>query len=34
MTPVANEPAEFGGLIRSDLERWITVINDAGIERQ
>jgi len=34
MVPVANEPAEFGGLIKSDLDRWTTVINEAGIERQ
>lgn len=34
MAPVANEPAEFGDLIKTDLERWTTVINDAGIERQ
>jgi len=34
MTPVANEPGDFGGLIKSDLERWTAVINDAGIERQ
>ena len=34
MGPVANEPAEFGELIKTDLERWMTVINDAGIERQ
>jgi tripartite-type tricarboxylate transporter receptor subunit TctC len=34
MAPVANEPAEFGELIKTDLQRWTTVINDAGIERQ
>jgi tripartite-type tricarboxylate transporter receptor subunit TctC len=34
MTPVANEPGDFGSLIKSDLERWTAVINDAGIERQ
>jgi tripartite-type tricarboxylate transporter receptor subunit TctC len=34
MLPVANEPAEFGELIKTDLERWTTVINEAGIERQ
>jgi tripartite-type tricarboxylate transporter receptor subunit TctC len=34
MAPVANDPAEFGDLIKTDLERWMTVINDAGIERQ
>jgi tripartite-type tricarboxylate transporter receptor subunit TctC len=33
MAPIANEPAEFGELINTDLERWTTVINDAGIER-
>ena len=34
MAPVANEPAEFGELIKADLERWMRVISDAGIERQ
>jgi tripartite-type tricarboxylate transporter receptor subunit TctC len=34
MAPIANEPAEFGELIKTDLQRWTTVINDAGIERQ
>ena len=34
MAPIANQPAEFGELIRTDLQRWTTVINDAGIERQ
>jgi tripartite-type tricarboxylate transporter receptor subunit TctC len=34
MAPVANEPAEFGELIKTDLERWMRVISDAGIERQ
>jgi len=33
MAPIANEPTEFGELIKTDLERWTTVINDAGIER-
>jgi tripartite-type tricarboxylate transporter receptor subunit TctC len=34
MAPVASEPTEFGELIKTDLQRWTTVINDAGIERQ
>lgn len=34
MAPVANEPAQFSELIKTDLERWTKVINDAGIERQ
>ena len=34
MAPVANEPVEFGELIKADLERWMRVISDAGIERQ
>ena len=34
MAPVANEPAEFGELIKADLVRWMKVISDAGIERQ
>jgi tripartite-type tricarboxylate transporter receptor subunit TctC len=34
MAPIANEPVEFGRLINTDLERWTTVIDDAGIERQ
>jgi hypothetical protein len=34
MAPIANEPAQFGELIKTDLQRWTTVINDAGIERQ
>jgi len=34
MAPVANEPAQFGELIKTDLDRWTKVINDASIERQ
>jgi tripartite-type tricarboxylate transporter receptor subunit TctC len=34
MAPIASEPTEFGELIKTDLQRWTTVINDAGIERQ
>jgi tripartite-type tricarboxylate transporter receptor subunit TctC len=34
MAPIANEPSEFGELIKTDLQRWTTVISDAGIERQ
>ena len=34
MAPVANEPAQFGDLIRSELALWAQVIRDASIERQ
>jgi tripartite-type tricarboxylate transporter receptor subunit TctC len=34
MAPVANEPAQFGDLIRSELALWAQVIKDASIERQ
>jgi len=34
MEPVANQPAEFEALIKSDLARWTKVMKDAGIEPQ
>jgi len=34
MAPVANEPAQFGDLIRSELSLWAQVIKDSSIERQ
>jgi tripartite-type tricarboxylate transporter receptor subunit TctC len=34
MAPVANEPAQFGDLIRSELALWAQVIKDSSIERQ
>jgi tripartite-type tricarboxylate transporter receptor subunit TctC len=34
MAPVANEPAQFGDLIRSELALWTQVIKDSSIERQ
>jgi tripartite-type tricarboxylate transporter receptor subunit TctC len=34
MAPVANQPAQFGDLIRSELALWTQVIKDSSIERQ
>lgn len=34
MAPVANQPAEFGEMIKTDLARWTKVIKDAGIKQQ
>lgn len=34
MTPVADEPDHFGGLIAADLARWSAVIEKSGIQRQ
>ncbi len=32
-TPVANTPAEFAALIKTEVERWTKVINDAKLEK-
>jgi tripartite-type tricarboxylate transporter receptor subunit TctC len=34
MAPIANEPAEFGDLIKAELARWAQVIKDSGIKPQ
>ena len=34
MTPVADQPEHFAGLIAADLARWSAVIEKAGIQRQ
>jgi tripartite-type tricarboxylate transporter receptor subunit TctC len=32
--PVGSSPAEFGALIKSELEKWARVARAAGIEPQ
>jgi tripartite-type tricarboxylate transporter receptor subunit TctC len=34
MTPIANEPAQFGTMLAADLARWTDVIKKAGIAPQ
>jgi len=34
MAPVANQPAEFGAMLKTDLALWTKVIKDAGIKQQ